>query len=179
MRRALLIASLVLVACAATAEDATAPPKSSPAVSGAASPNAGGPFSGTWDACEGATSPDECSRYVLVQRGERICGTWFYIASGDGYDGRLMAQARSATDARRRRVCGRPGSEASTECSDGWDPSDEPLRICDGRLADSASADGACNAQFARVEDAEDAAALAREPWVRECLAARSQEDTQ
>src|SRR5690606_7839300 len=74
----------------------------------------GGPFSGAWGSCEGASAPEECSRYLLVQRGERICGTWSYLASGQAYDGRLVARATSPTQARRTHVCGRPGSETDT-----------------------------------------------------------------
>src|SRR5690606_16790247 len=73
------------------------------------------PFGGNWESCEGASTPEECARDVLVQRGGRICGTWSYVASGQAYEGRVIAQASSATEARRTHICGRPGSETDTE----------------------------------------------------------------
>lgn len=171
MHRAALIASLALVACSATRED-LAPPQTLTAVTGTPAQLAtGGPFAGVWQACEGAATPDECSRYVLVQRGDRICGTWEYIATGDGYAGRVVARAVSAVEARRTHVCGRPGSEARTECTAGWDRIDKPLRLCDGKLSDIDSADGACRADYARVAASPEAAELARDPWVQACLA--------
>jgi len=130
-----------------------------------------GLFAGTWQSCDGASSPEECSRYLLVQRGERICGTWHYFASGKAYDGRVVARATSSTQAQRTHVCGRPGAETDTECRDGWQRVDRPLRLCDGRLGDLASADGACFADYEAAPTPEDElAALQLEPWVQECL---------
>jgi len=130
-----------------------------------------GPFAGAWQSCDGASSPEECSRYLLVQRGDRICGTWHYLASGIAYDGRVVARATSPTQAQRTHVCGRPGGETDTECSDGWQRVDKPLLLCDGRLGDLAGVDGACFADYeAAPAPEDDLAALQLEPWVRDCL---------
>lgn len=130
-----------------------------------------GPFAGVWETCEGATSPEECSRYLLVQRGDRICGTWSYLASGKAYDGRLIARATSATQARRTHVCGRPGAETDTECGDGWQSVDRPLLLCEGKLGDLASAYGDCVADYQAVPAPQDEwQALLAEPWVLDCL---------
>lgn len=130
-----------------------------------------GPFAGAWQSCDGVSSPDECSRYLLVQRGDRICGTWHYLASGKTYDGRVVARATSSTQAQRTHVCGRPGAETDTECSDGWQRVDRPLRLCDGRLGDLAGTDGACFADYEAVPTPEgDLNALQLESWVQDCL---------
>lgn len=130
-------------------------------------------FNGVWQSCQGASSPEECSRYVLVQEGERICGTWSYVASGKAYEGRLVARAKSSTEARRTRVCGRPGSETHTECSDGWQHIDKPLLLCDGGLGDLPDAEGACIADFEQAPSLRSRwEALKAEPWIRECLTA-------
>lgn len=129
-------------------------------------------FEGAWSSCEGAASHDECSRYVLVQRGQRICGTWSYLASGQAYEGRLAARVISTTRARRTRVCGRPGSETDTECDAGWQTIDRPLEICNGRLSDIAGANGSCFADYVASNEAEaDIAKLETQPWLRTCLA--------
>ncbi len=131
-----------------------------------------GSFGGAWASCEGAATPDECSRYVLVQRGERICGTWSYLASGQAYEGRLAARVISATRARRTRVCGRPGSETDTECDAGWQTIDRPLQLCNGRLSDIASANGSCFADYvASTAAGADIAKLKAQPWLQTCLA--------
>lgn len=166
MRRAVLVASLALSACSATGGDRTADSPPAPA----AGPVGEGPFAGVWQSCEGGATPGECSRYVLVQRGDRICGTWEYVATGDGYAGRVVARAVSATEARRTQVCGRPGSETRTECADGWDRIDKPLWLCDGMLSDLDAADGACRAEYRRADAAADASTLSREPWMQSCL---------
>lgn len=133
----------------------------------------GGAFAGAWASCEGAASPEECSRYLLVQRGERICGTWSYVASGQIYEGRVIAQASTRTLARRTQICGRPGSETDTECADGWQAIDKPLQLCDGKLSDMAGADGACFADYESVPAAEaERTALETQPWLQACLAA-------
>lgn len=138
---------------------------------GAAMPAASAPFAGSWESCEGASTPEECARYVLVQRGGRICGTWSYVASGQAYQGRVIAQAISATQARRTHVCGRPGSETGTDCEDGWQSIDRPLLLCDGRLADLIGKDGSCPADYQPAPAPEgDATALLTQPWVQQCL---------
>ena len=131
-----------------------------------------GSFTGQWRACGGASSPDECSQYVLIQRGDKICGTWSYVATGDSYSGRVIAVATSATDARRLRICGRPGSETGTACDVGWERINKPLHNCNGKLADMDEKDGACYAEFARTEvDGSEVVGLSQEPWVEACLA--------
>jgi hypothetical protein len=128
-------------------------------------------FSGAWQACAGTSSPEECSRYLLVQRGDRICGTWSYVASGQAYEGRVVARATSATHARRTHVCGRPGSDTETECVDGWQRIDRPLLLCDGRLGEIVGADGACIADYRPAPALQGAlATLQAAPWVRACL---------
>lgn len=152
---------------APVAQDVAAVPDAVPET-----PPASGAFAGQWEACEGTTSPDECSRYVLVQQGDRICGTWSYLATNDSYEGRVIARATSPTEARRTHVCGRPGSETDTECEDGWQTIDKPLRICDGKLGDMTRADGSCFADYQSVPLANEVRdALQAEPWVQECLA--------
>ena len=132
----------------------------------------GGPFAGAWHSCEGARSPEECNRYLLVQRGDRICGTWSYLASGKAYEGRVVARATSATQAQRTHVCGRPGAETDTECNDGWQSIDKPLLLCDGRLGDLAGADDACFADYQAAPKLQaEWEALQMESWVQDCLA--------
>lgn len=165
MRRWTMVALLGLVACtgmrAGQAGDEAA----------AASDGASGTFAGEWEACQGTTAPEECGRYLLLQRGSRICGTWFYFATGKAYTGRIVAHADSSTEARRTHVCGRQSVESNTECDDGWQPIDKPLRICDGKLSDSTRADGSCFAYYQSVPLADDARdALLAEPWMQECL---------
>jgi hypothetical protein len=129
------------------------------------------PFAGTWESCEGASTPEECARYVLVQRGGRICGTWSYVASGQAYQGHVIAQAISTTQARRTHVCGRPGSETGTECDDGWQSIDRPLLLCDGKLADLVGKDGTCLADYQPAPAPKgDATALLTQAWVQQCL---------
>lgn len=137
----------------------------------AASSASKGAFEGEWAACHGETPQDQCSRYVLLQRGSRICGTWFHFATGKEYRGRVIAHADSSTEARRTQVCGRQSVESDTECEDGWQRIDKPLRICDGGLSDSTRADGSCFAYYQSVPLAEAARdALLVEPWMQECL---------
>lgn len=163
MRKWTIVAVLGLAAC--TGLDTRK------AGSDTASPAAGGPFAGEWASCLGETPPGECSRYVLLQQGDRICGTWFHFASGKEYRGRLIAHATSPTDARRTHVCGRPSSQTTTECDDGWQRIDKPLRLCDGSLGDSTRADGSCYADYQTVPLAADQRdALLAEPWVQACL---------
>ena len=166
MRRWTMVALLGLVACtgmrAGQAGDEAAP--SAIAASGA--------FDGEWAACHGETPPDQCSRYVLLQRGDRICGTWFHFATGKEYRGRIVARADSSTEARRTHVCGRRSVESDTECEDGWQRIDKPLRICNGKLSDSTRADGSCFADYKAVRMAADQReALLAEPWMEDCLA--------
>jgi len=130
-----------------------------------------GALAGEWEACEGTTSPEECSRYRLLQHGDRICGTWFYFASGKTYEGRVVAHAISSTEARRTQICGRPGSETDTECKDGWQRIDKPLRLCEGMLSDLTRADGSCFPYYRAVPMADDQRdALLAEPWMQACL---------
>ncbi|TZF84285.1 hypothetical protein [Cognatilysobacter lacus] len=107
---------------------------------------------------------------MLAQRGNRICGTWSYYATGY-YDGRVVATTRSPTEARRIFVCGRPGSETSKECEQGWEAVDKPLRLCGDKLGDLDSERGGCYADFARVSDAHgEMEALQKQPWMQACL---------
>jgi hypothetical protein len=183
MRSSMMVVLLGLVACtgasngqAGSEAEASAEPVAQEvaAVPDAVpeTPPASGAFAGQWEACEGTASPEECSRYVLVQQGDRICGTWSYMATSDEYSGRVIARAASPTEARRTHICGRPGSETDTECEDGWQTIDKPLRICDGKLGDMTRADGSCFADYQAVPLADEVRdALQAAPWVQECLA--------
>lgn len=156
--------SLCLVACSTPGP--AQKPAGAPAV-----PAASAPFAGHWESCEGAPSQEECARYILGQRGRRICGTWSYVASGQVYQGRVIARAVSATRARQTHVCGRPGSETGTECEDGWESIDQPLVLCGGRLADRAGADGTCAADYQPVPAPEsNGVGVPAEAWVQACL---------
>lgn len=155
----------VLIAAAMTACAQPTPPKNG------AQPLPPAPFAGSWASCGSNDSPDQCSRYQLLQRGKRICGTWSYVASGAGYEGRVVAELVSPGEARRIRICGRPGSETRTECETGWDTIDRPLRLCDGKLGDLDGKGGKCFADFERVERPDPALkALAAQAWVEACL---------
>jgi len=159
----------------ATAEAVTPTAKPHDAV---VSPSAStdGPFTGVWEECDEQTSPDQCGRYVLIQRGDRICGTWFYVATADAYDGQVEATALSATTARRTRICGRPGSDTQTECSDGWESIDRPLQLCDGKLSESAGGSGACTGRYVRsANPGTQLAELAAEPWAKACLGSEAE----
>jgi hypothetical protein len=128
-------------------------------------------FAGSWEYCGRNDSPDMCSRYLLLQRGKRICGTWSYVATYDEYEGRVVAEAISPVEARRTRICGRPGSKTRTPCETGWDTIDRPLRLCDGKLGDLDGKDGKCFADFERVKRPDPSLeALAAQPWVEACL---------
>jgi hypothetical protein len=128
-------------------------------------------FAGSWESCAGTESPEQCSRYLLLQRGKRICGTWSYFASGDSYEGRVMAEAISPVEARRTRICGRPGSETRIACEAGWDTIDRPLRLCGGKLGDLDGKGSRCFADFERVErPGTSLEELAAQAWVEACL---------
>lgn len=128
-------------------------------------------FAGSWESCGSNDSPEQCSRYRLLQRGKRICGTWSYVATGAGYEGRVVAEVVSLDEARRTRICGRPGSETRTQCDVGWETVDRPLRLCDGKLGDLDGKGGKCFADFERVKRPDPSLeALAKQPWVEACL---------
>jgi hypothetical protein len=177
----MVVAVLGLVACTGvdagqtgseTDASASPAPREVPAAPAADAAPASGAFAGQWEACEGTTAPEECGRYVLLQQDDRICGTWSYFATGEAYEGRVIARATSPTEARRTHVCGRPGSETDTECEAGWQRIDKPLRLCDGKLGDMTRADGSCFADYQSVplpDDVRDA--LQAQPWMQECLA--------
>ena len=128
MRRWTMVALLGLLACTGMRVGQT-PDEAAPAATATS-----GTFAGEWEACPGKTPSDQCSRYVLLQRGSRICGTWIHLASGKEYSGRIVARADSSTEARRTHVCGRQSVESDIECEDGWQRIDKPLRICKGNF---------------------------------------------
>lgn len=177
MRLLLFVAILPLAACSAMSGAQTGQVEAavgavpSPGPAAIAGTQKAGAFTGVWRDCGTGDPPDVCSYYVLLQRDDRICGTWSYVATYDGYEGRVIARASSPTHARRTRVCGRPGSEARTECEDGWDRIDKPMRLCDGRLVDIETKTGTCEVGFERVPRAAELDALAMQPWVQACLA--------
>ena len=165
MRRWTMVALLGLVACTGMRVGQT-PDEAAPAATATS-----GTFAGEWEACPGKTPSDQCSRYVLLQRGSRICGTWFHFASGKEYSGRIVARADSSTEARRTHVCGRQSVESDIECEDGWQRIDKPLRICKGKLSDLTRADGSCFAYYHAARMADDRRdALLAEPWMQACL---------
>jgi hypothetical protein len=164
--------------CAKPVSQATSPASLPVEAAADAKPNvtASAPFAGSWQSCAGAESPEQCSRYLLVQRGKRICGTWSYFASGDIYEGRVVAEAISPVEARRTRICGRPGSETHTECEAGWDTIDRPLRLCGEKLGDLDSKNGRCFADFERVERPDPSLDnLAAQAWVEACLSGKEE----
>ena len=165
MRLTLVATVFVLTACGGLDASRT---EISMHESSPAAPEAS-PFTGAWESCEGASSSEECSRYVLVQRGERICGTWSYVATGRSYEGRLIAKTVSQTSAIATQVCGRVGSEASTECKDGWQEIRKALNVCDGKLADVRRDDGACAAEYIKTEIL-GSELIAAQPWIATCL---------
>jgi hypothetical protein len=169
--------------CAKSASQVTMPPAPAPAPAPAPSEavdakHESAPFTGSWESCAGADAAEQCSRYLLLQRGKNICGTWSYFASGDGYEGRVMADANSPFEARRTRICGRPGSETRTECETGWETIDRPLRLCDGKLGDLDGKNGSCFADFERIKGAGPSlAVLAGQPWMQACLSRNEEGD--
>ena len=168
--RIAMMASLLWLAGCATPGTPQADLSTASAPHEVSATRTGGAFAGEWEACQGTTAPEECSRYVLWQRGDRLCGTWAYFASGKSYDGRLIARVTSPTEARRTHICGRPGSDTDTECEDGWQRVDKPLRICDGKLGHT-RADGSCFADYQRVPIADEVRdALQAQPWMLACL---------
>ncbi len=101
------------------------------------------PFAGTWMLCSKYQGYDVCSYNVLAQKGARVCGLWGYWASGRDYQGRLTAIATGQA-AKVEKICGRPGSDTSTECArkdtapETWEQkTDRTLFICKGALYDS------------------------------------------
>lgn len=174
MRMWTMVLMLSLGGCAGLGTEQTGTKVSAsapPVQQGSLAKPTSGPFAGEWEACRGTTAPEECGRYLLLQRGSRICGTWFYFATGKAYTGRIVARATSITEARRTHVCGRPGSETNTECDEGWQRIDKPLQICDGKLSDLPRADGSCFGDYRAVRMANDQRdALLAEPWMEDCL---------
>lgn len=164
--------------CAKSASQASLPESAPVESSVEAKPETtpSGPFAGNWESCAGSESPEQCSRYLLLQRGQRICGIWSYFASGDSYEGRVIAEAISPVEARRTAICGRPGSETRTECEAGWDTIDRPLRLCGDKLGDLDGKDGRCFADFGRVERPDPSLEeLAAQEWVEACLSRKEE----
>jgi hypothetical protein len=169
----LLAAAVVSATGCAKSPSQVATSPASRSAQGGAKPDitAWAPFAGNWESCVGIDAPEQCSRYLLLQRGKRICGTWSYFASGDSYEGRVMAEAISPVEARRTGICGRPGSETRTECEAGWDTIDRPLRLCGGKLGDLDGKGGSCFADFERVQRPDPSLEeLAAQAWVEDCL---------
>lgn len=168
----LAISAMSATGCVKSPSQVATSPVPSPAP-GDAEPDlpASTPFAGVWESCAGTDAPEQCSRYLLLQRGTRICGTWSYFASGDSYEGRVIGDAMSPLEARRKQICGRPGSEARTACDTGWETIDLPLRLCSGKLGDLDGEDGRCFADYERAEDkGRSLQELASQPWVQTCL---------
>lgn len=178
VRAFLTISVLFATGCAQSPSQVTTSPMLLPAA-GDVKPDipSPAPFAGAWEACAGTDASEQCSRYLLLQRDNRICGTWSYFASGRSYEGRVIAEAMSPQEARRNRICGRPGSETRTECETGWETIDRPLRLCKGKLGDLDGKDGRCFADFERVEGAGPSLQeLTSQPWVQACLSRKEEE---
>lgn len=100
------------------------------------------PFAGTWIDCDSYQGDDACSYKLLAQKGARLCGLWSYWASGREYQGRVTATA-SGRIAKIDQICGRPGSDTSTECTrdkgaqETWEPSSRTMFLCKGALYES------------------------------------------
>lgn len=85
--------------------------------------------------------------------------------------GRVIAHADSSTEAQRTHVCGRRSAETDTECEDGWQRIDKPLRLCDGKLTDLTRADGICATGYNPVPMTDAARDdLQAQPWLQDCL---------
>lgn len=84
--------------------------------------HAGGRFDGTWQSCEWFQQErrDICSVSVMHQRGDKVCGFWYYWATYRDYEGRFTATVAGDT-LKWTGVCGRPGSRANYDCPE---PSD-------------------------------------------------------
>lgn len=90
-------------------------------------------FSGEWDGSE---------HIYLRQVGNKVCGLWSYVATGRGYEGRMLGTAKS-NYLKLDWACGTPGSRTRTYCDGaaprgepdvGWSPSNEEALVCNGRL---------------------------------------------
>lgn len=182
MRSLLFLAWLSLMGCSVSDDGHLSANARSRSVSQPGSPDSvardipnderASPFTGVWEACGDGTPPDQCSRYLLVQSGARICGTWSEVATNQGYYGQLIAETVSATEARWTKICGRPGADTRVECGDGWQAVDKPLRLCGERLGNLESANGGCYAAFDRVATSNaELDSLMTETWVEACLA--------
>lgn len=173
----LAISTMSATGCVKSPSQVATSPVPSPAPSDAKPDlSASTPFAGVWESCAGTDAPEQCSRYLLLQRGKHICGTWSYFASGKSYEGRVIANAISPQQARRNRICGRPGSETRTDCDTGWETIDRPLRLCNGKLGDLDSKNGRCFADFERVEGASSSLEeIASQQWVQTCLSGKQE----
>lgn len=112
---------------------------------------------------------------MLLQNGRNVCGTWDYTASSSGYAGQLKATALSNTVLRKDQVCGSPGSETQTECSEegtpqvAWEPADGKLYLVRSGMSEDSKASKPYFRRrlFRHGERAE----LQAPPWVASCLA--------
>lgn len=124
------------------------------------------PFEGEWTSCFVWKGDEICHSDFYVQEGQYICGEWEYGATNNRtYSGQMQAVAKSSTKAEIKFICGRPGSETSTECEDetngGWEKGKGELSIVDNHL------DGYEHFPLKK----KDRERLISQPWVKECLA--------
>lgn len=152
------------------------------------SSGADGLFSGEWNGSE---------HVYLRQVGNKVCGLWRYVATGREYEGRFTGTA-TLNYLKIDQVCGTPGGRASTYCADtapkgevnvGWNPSDEGVLICDGRLLIAKSVPRACPPPSQTATwDSRVSAAVARQDsdifelsevaWVASCAATQKPSHT-
>jgi hypothetical protein len=146
-------------------------------------------FEGAWRSCSTFEKDHDstfagqtiCTGYYLLQRNDKICGTWAYFATGM-YEGRLQATAIDPTHAKLTKICGRPSSDMQTQCEGGlekeapvgWEDSQQTLELCHGRLLGAGEVCQAANTQQGYGRQAlkpSKRKELLSQPWVQSCLA--------
>lgn len=133
------------------------------------------PFEGAWEHCDSYRGAQYCSSYLLLQAGANVCGIWEYTATNSGYFGKLQATAVSPKVLRKDRVCGSPGSETQTECSEegtpqiAWEPAHGNLYLIGNGMDDSESARRPYFHRRAFLPG--ERAELLAQPWASACLA--------
>lgn len=141
------------------------------------------PYEGHWESCQRWQGNDICSYYTLFQKGDRICGSWQYYATGF-YNGNLI-WGMNGKAADWRYICGRAGSETSSWCNGddapldhtGWEETFGSLYICSGPtgrylqpLEESCAAKPKYNSRHWRALDAKQRELPKTTKWLAECL---------
>jgi uncharacterized protein len=139
------------------------------------------PFEGRWEHCQIYRGEEICSSYDLVQQGAHVCGLWEYWATNKIYSGQLQAAIKKHNHAELKLICGRLGSETSTECDNSvqptgaWEKAKGRLSVCNGKLYDRQS-----SASCAPINQAhgflyrpladKERESLFSQVWLRACL---------